>query len=239
MTELMCAAVHGATPAVCDMIGSGTDVNETDNAGWTALMWAANYGRTCCVEALLAAGAHVNVRNDSDDSALTYAIRLEDATIIHQLTQAGADVNSTRRGGFPLIVEAANAGKLASVLALAQAGADVNCGDHRGRSILMTVLSFDPPVWVVQRLIDYGANVNASDITGVTPVMLAARKRPDLLKVLLHAGADGSMVDRNGKPAMTLTSEGRLTDMITILLAAAVTPVPTPKLAPSTRFRAR
>ena len=58
-------------------------------------------------------------------------------------------------------------------------------------------------------LIGSGADVNASDVSGLTPLMVAAMTpwplRAHMIKTLLDAGADTSMINADGKTAYMLS----------------------------------
>jgi hypothetical protein len=61
----------------------------------------------------------------------------------------------------------------------------------------------------VQRLLDNGADVNARDANGTTPLMLSSfRGHFTVLKVLLSAGADVNLEDKQGTTALMLASAG-------------------------------
>ena len=59
-------------------------------------------------------------------------------------------------------------------------------------------------------LIKLGANVNAVDIFGRTPLMMAALKNKiESVRGLIKAGADVNITDKKGKTALKHASEAR------------------------------
>ncbi|CDK30810.1 ankyrin repeat domain-containing protein [Candidatus Babela massiliensis] len=88
---------------------------------------------------------------------------------------------------------------------------DVNCTDEDGTTALMNILVLQDN-WVckelVKKLIYYGANVNAKNRLGITPLMLAT-ERGDcrIIRMLLEAGADIDAQNVFGKTALNLANE--------------------------------
>ena len=75
----------------------------------------------------------------------------------------------------------------------------------------------------VNNAIKAGANVNARDEDGKTPLMYAARdnQNPDVIKVLLEAGADVNASDEfGGTPLMYAARDNQNPDVIKVLLKA-------------------
>jgi len=70
----------------------------------------------------------------------------------------------------------------------------------------MAAATFNWSASVVHVLLDAGANLEARDEQGMTPLMLAARGHgnPDVLSVLLDAGADGTARNSAGQTAFDL-----------------------------------
>ena len=70
----------------------------------------------------------------------------------------------------------------------------------------------------IQRLIAAGADVNATDNSGMTALMFAAKE--DTAKVLLEAGADVNAKDNDGKTALMFAATNNSSDVAWLLLAA-------------------
>lgn len=79
---------------------------------------------------------------------------------------------------------------------LAKSLVDVTYNDARGRQCLhYAVKNFS--VAVVSKLIEAGADVNAADLEGITPLMAALdRNDLDMVRLLLYSGADKTCVDK-------------------------------------------
>jgi len=69
-----------------------------------------------------------------------------------------------------------------------------------------------------------GANVNAKDERGSTPLLEAARYgHDDICRVLIAAGADVKAKDKDGKTALMLAVQGNHDDVVRLLKQAGET----------------
>ncbi|CAJ3074987.1 ankyrin repeat domain-containing protein [Burkholderia pseudomallei] len=173
---------------------------------------------------------------------LRLAVQAHHAEWVNEALARGADPNAMRfndwaQGGEPIrgepIVHVAawsdgNSAAIAS--ALIAAGARLDVVDTDGRSPLHLAVSIPvhaPEVPLVECLLRAGANVEARDARGETPLMAAARTgRAALIPLLLHAGAaiDAQMAPKPvGATALreAATREARLGD--TALMRASHT----------------
>ncbi len=92
---------------------------------------------------------------------------------------------------------------------LVKSGADI---DGRGKDemtpLMCAVLGFINDNYdVVKKMIDLGADLNARDNNGDTPLFMAAygNKNPEVIKALLKYGADVNIRDDSGKTALEYT----------------------------------
>lgn len=66
--------------------------------------------------------------------------------------------------------------------------------------------------------IQRGDDLNGKDNSGATPLILATiRKNTEFVKLLLNAGADPTLVDQNGKNAMTYAALSHYSDIVDLL----------------------
>jgi ankyrin repeat protein len=204
-------ALHwaAASPAkVRLLLEAAVDVNALSQIGRTPLIVASSAsGSAEAVRLLLAKGAKVNVADDIGITPLSAASIVDDGDVVKLLLASKADVNmraTTGQAATPLMGAATN-GNLDVVSTLLDGGANPNTvsGDSaatvkngpiqfgRVTALHFAVLSGNPKV--VRRLLAAGATVDAADIRGMTPLMLAIatdRPEPSVVRMLVDAGAN-------------------------------------------------
>jgi len=200
------ALIYGASDPekVKLLVAAGADVNAKSKIGRTALIVAAGHpGGTETVRLLLSKGADSKAKDGGGSTALIEAARANEIEAVRTLLGQPVEIDAGDRLGFTALLYAASHGNAAAVKLLLDKGANPNaCYDRtnmvRNGPIALTNLT---PLMMaplsspetVQLLIDAGANVNARDGRGMTPLMFAsATDRPNLatLRMLLKAGAD-------------------------------------------------
>ena len=217
-TPLMYAALDSGNnyEVISALIAAGADVNAKDKEGRTALMNAAQWGNNIdVIKVLLAAGANVNARTKDGHTALKVAAFLnQNPDAIKALIEAGANVNAKDENGGTALQSAASFNNISVISLLLEAGADVNAKYEDGSTALMDAASYNTAE-VVSALIRAGADVNAQVnaeghwYDGYTALIWAAHSNddPNVISVLLAAGADASMMDSEGKTALNHLAE--------------------------------
>lgn len=133
--------------------------------------------------------------NPHETTPLTYACRLKRIEIVEFLLSKGANASRLDPSGItPLIYTITNrhGDTLGIVKLLLQHGADTE-GTELGeaRKPIHHAVKNPADTQVLQCLIEYGANVDATDLNTNTPLLLAIRnKNLDAVKILIEAGAD-------------------------------------------------
>ncbi len=167
------------------LVAKGADVNAASKAGRTPILTAAGSpsgGRS--MQFLLEHGADPKARDRAGFNLLMPAAAV-DAGLVTMLMDKGLDLKlSTDEGGFTPLHVAAGAGNLASARLLLSKGANPNAANTfagkvkfgdiqlKGMTPLMLASTLGTPE-MVNTLVDGGANVNAQDVRGMTPLMYA------------------------------------------------------------------
>jgi ankyrin repeat protein len=162
--------------------------------GPTVLMIAAHHGDTAIARSLLGRGADMGKKGSHTEG-------LNDGIVVDALG------------------EAVMAGNVATALLLIQRGtsATVNAKEDGNTTPLMLVNNAE----IAAALIRKGADVDAVDRSGNTPLLMAAGSTipPDVARLLLHSGADANVKNWTGQtPLMQACLELR-PEVVKLLLA--------------------
>ena len=205
------------------LLDKGADVNAQSKPGRTALLIAAGHnGASEIVKLLLDKGANVNARDGSGDSALLEATAANDIVTAKLLLAKGADANAVQQAGYGTgagnltpLMNAAAEGNAELVRILLAKGANVNAvsapkgGEVKNGPIALGLLTplhlavaSGSGIEAVDLLLAAGAKINAQDVRGMTPLMLAVatdRADPRIVKLLLDKGADRGIQSKAGE----------------------------------------
>jgi ankyrin repeat protein len=214
------------------LIDGGVDVDSTDSNGRTPLSFAAERGSISVLETLLANKADVNKADKSGDTVLAWAARYNQDKIVERLGDVqSVQLNSRNTSGFTPLCVAASSGhveivdtllRLAATRATVEEGQDTRGGIRSVRNTLLETRTTEGQTalmlgaWnghdnVVIALLRAGANVNALDNMGFTPISQAAeRGEEQVVKILLDNEADANAKDVEGNTPLAKVSMLRL-----------------------------
>ena len=155
------------------------------------LLQAVKRGDATGVREILGRDADVNVRQGDGATALHWAAHLNDLETVDLLIRASADVDAANDLGVTPLWVAATAGSAVMVAKLLEARGDPNIAPDTGGTPLM-IAARQGNVAAVRSLLAHGADANATEgAQGQTALMWAvARRHPEVVRVLLDAGAD-------------------------------------------------
>lgn len=229
-TPFMYAVLYSNAATLAQLLEIGADPNIRNDAKATALMWAARDLEKTRV--LLDHGAVVNAKSEGSRTPLMIAARrFGAAPIVKLLLDKGANPNPNEKPlteSSPLI-EAVTAGDAAIAELLIKRGADAKgaaemgltiavstkCGkcldllaanvtDKAAYTLALQNTAVFGEIRAVRLMLDRGADVNAFDPLGRTPLMYAAVSDAlplDVVKLLIKRGADVNAKDRHANSA--------------------------------------
>jgi len=197
-----------------------------EQAMWTALA----FENAAQLRAILKRGADPNQREQL--SEMTPLMAAETAALTNVLLEAGADPNQKDRIGQTALHHAVRAREAASIVRLlGQAGADINVRARDSGECTPLLCAVEHYTETKERketatairiLTHLGADLNAPDATGRTPLAIAAsRNQPQLIHLLVELGADPQRPADNGRTPLELAHEADARDAIKALADAS------------------
>ena len=195
------ASISGSLDVLKMLVKAGADVRVTDNKGYTCLTLAVANGRTETVRYLAGLkDVDVNHSGDKGHTALHLAGGEDYAEVAQLLIDAGADIETRNEKGRSPLQWACGAGSPYVVKALVKAGAGVYVRDYSGGTCLILAACCGHTETVRTLLCMPEVDLEHADSTGCTALNRAVvRQYPDVIQVLIDAGADIEAKDEKGR----------------------------------------
>ena len=193
------------------------NVNQKDMYGDTVLHVATMANTPVNTLALLVSnGAVINERNKEGSTPLKLAIDLQHPEQVKFYAQNGADIYAEDiEGGTP--ISKALESDTVEMLRTLLSGENISSTDSSGNSVLHIALENDAPIEYIRYLIEAGADVNARNKNGDSPLFITVQKnRRDAGDLLLEKNADifATNIQNNSPLRSALTRGGEVQDWL-------------------------
>ncbi|RCK79082.1 MAG: Ankyrin [Candidatus Ozemobacter sibiricus] len=221
-TPLHIAVGEGLATMTAFLLSRQADPNAASNDGTTPLLLAVGNEDIDLVKLLLAKGADVKRRDNDGAAALEIAAAVGSLDLVNLLLAKGADPRGKDKTGMTALhyaagdvgpdeeEEAAPATGTAAAGAASPASAEEEGEDE----------DEVPRVEIYKALIAKGAEVNAQDEDGVTPLHAAAAAgEQEAVVYLLAKGADPNLKDKEGKTPYDWATEAEEPEIAKLLKA--------------------
>ena len=214
-TPLHMAAADGCAETVAVLIEAGADIHACEHQGYTPLH-RAGWEHPETIAVLVKAGANLEAADEGGDTPLGIAARWGTPAMVEALLAAGANPNMRDKGWYTPLHKAVTAsvirdgggayrrGDAKKVEMLIAAGAGIEA-----ETLLFSRTALHIAGWLNHTmaccdvLIAAGANINARDDWGNTPLHLAAEQGAGRVVVgLVRAGAKIDDINHEGKTAL-------------------------------------
>ncbi|KRT84771.1 Ankyrin repeat-containing protein [Oryctes borbonicus] len=244
-TPLELAIMYGRKDIVEMLLEYQVDVNFSNWKHMRSLCKAIEMGNIEIIELLLRNGAEVNYMHLDDLTPLIYAIKVKDKDIIEMLIYYNADVNCRNRYDKTPLCRAIEENSIDIVELLLRNGANVNYVNLDSFTPLIIAIiktkrntvpisldnntyinfpghitvSTSKKMQIIEVLLRNGADINYTDLNGMTPLTHAIKVRDiESIQILLKNNADVNFMDESGQTPLFKAIDTRSTDIIELLL---------------------
>ena len=215
----------GSSDQAADQRSPHAGLYGNNNKSLTLLMQAVDARDMTQLEKLLQSGAPVDERGPRGETALMRAARQGRTTMVQRLLAAKASPDLQQQEGKTALYLAAYESYGATAQALLAAGAapDIKTSpDYLQDTALFPAVAHGDEA-LVRALVQAGADVNAADGRGATPLMDAANGSLAMVSLLLELGANANARSLSGGTALDIARREQRQDIVRLLQRAART----------------
>lgn len=197
-----------------------------DEEGKTPLLVACEFNRQNshleCIEYLLKIGADVNAEDDNFNSCLTLAAKASKKETSKLLLEYGADADHKNEKGRSPTFSAIAGENFEAVQFFLDNGSSANEEDET----CLTLLSYatkinrgESHLKISELLLEKGADVNAKDFDGKTPIhYLVSSANVNIFQLFLYFKAGVDMKDNSGEKPLSISLRGNNLKVVELLI---------------------
>ncbi|WP_173425793.1 ankyrin repeat domain-containing protein [Brachyspira hyodysenteriae] len=190
-TSLMLASSFGHYDIAKALIDNGALVNLRAGDGFNALMEAVRTDNIEMAKLLIEHDSDINIKNKDGKNMIMIACENGNEEMFNLLVENNADINEKSSWGASALIYASEKGNINIMQYLIDNGIDVNGkADDNGDTPLLWAVTGENPYEASKLLIENGADVNATNNSGVAPATILAGSVPEVVKLLKDNGAD-------------------------------------------------
>lgn len=190
-TPLMIASSYNHYNIAKALIDNGALVNLRAGDGFNALMEAVRTGNIEIAKLLIEHNSDINIKNKDGKNMIMIACEKGNEEMFNLLIENNADINEKSSWGASALIYASENGNINIMKYLINNGIDVNGkADDNGDTPLLWAVTGQNPYEASKLLIENGADVNATNDSGVAPATILAASTPKVVKLLKDNGAD-------------------------------------------------
>lgn len=198
VTPLHLAAKTGNKEIIKILVDEGADINATDDSGESAMIYGIKAGKTEAVRFMKELGADVTIADNEGRTAVDYANIKGMTGMIESLLDA-SESHTDSFGNTPLHQSCYNGHSESVKTMLKNPDIEVDAANDAGDTPLSIAVG-EGNLYIVELLLEAGADANRQNNSGESLLHLAARQRkPHMVDTLLKHGADYNVRNRNGE----------------------------------------
>ena len=162
---------------------------------------AARDGDVEKVSGLIDEGAAMDVPGETGETPLILAILGGHPAVADLLIEKGADIGARNRGGFTALHAAAYISDIDTARKLLGKGANLNDQANKAGVTPLSVAAEEGQVRMARILVEHGADLEAGERNGYTPLSRALwRDQKEVVSLLRQSGATCQPAEILGKP---------------------------------------
>ncbi|WP_020522508.1 ankyrin repeat domain-containing protein [Catelliglobosispora koreensis] len=191
MTDLLSAARAGDVAAAQEAIAAGAELEKRDERGRTPLLLAVTEDHVEVARLLVAAGADPDALDDQHDTPWLVTGVTGSVAMLEVLLPANPDMTIVNRYGGISVIPASERGHVEYVRRVVQTGVNVNHVNNLGWTALLECVILGD----------------------------GSAKYQEIARILIEAGADVSIADKDGVTALQHAERRGFTELAEVLVA--------------------